>query len=91
MVIQNKHEVNQRARPHIAAASCECDLTRQNGLFIERVLATINLYYQTSLGFKWLKVVQSPNGGVFECHLNTRLNLVQYSDHHLTIEHHNSG
>ena len=39
--------------------------------------------YQKSLVFKWLKVVCWPNGLVFECHLNTGLNLVQYSDHHL--------
>ena len=27
--------------------------------------------YQTSLLFKWLKVVWLPNGPIFECHLNT--------------------
>ena len=31
MVVQNTHEVKQRARPHIAVASCECDSTIQNG------------------------------------------------------------
>ena len=39
--------------------------------------------YETSLVFKWSKVVGSPNGLVYECHLYTRLNLVRYSDHHL--------
>ena len=39
--------------------------------------------YQTSLVFEWLKVVRSPNGLLFECHLNTGLNFVRYSDHHL--------
>ena len=31
--------------------------------------------YWTSLVFKWLKVVQLPNSMLFECHLNTKLNL----------------
>ena len=39
--------------------------------------------YQTSLEFEWWKVVPLPNGPLLECHLNTGLNLVQYSDHHL--------
>ena len=39
--------------------------------------------YRTSLVFKWSKVVWSPNGPIFECHLNTRLNFVQYLEHHL--------
>ena len=39
--------------------------------------------YRTSLVFEWLKVVRSPNGPLFECHLNTRLSFVRYSDHHL--------
>ena len=37
--------------------------------------------YGTSTVFKLSKVVQSPIGLVFECHLNTRLNLVWYWDH----------
>ena len=47
--------------------------------------------YQTCLVFKWLIVVRLPNGPVFECHLNTRLNLVWYSDHHLNTGHLNTG
>ena len=39
--------------------------------------------YQTSLVFKWSKVVHLPNGLLSQCHLNTGLNLVRYSDHHL--------
>ena len=39
--------------------------------------------YRTSLVFKSSKVVQSLNGPLFECNLNTGLNLVWYSDHHL--------
>ena len=39
--------------------------------------------YRTSLVFEWSKVVRSPNCLFFECHLNTGLNLVWYSDHHL--------
>ena len=41
--------------------------------------------YQTSLVFKWSKVVRPPNGLLFKCHLNTWLNLVWYSDHHFLI------
>ena len=33
--------------------------------------------------FQWPEVVQSLNGLVFKYHLNTGLNLVWYSDHHL--------
>ena len=36
--------------------------------------------YWTCPLFKWLKVVPSPNGLVFECHLNNGLNLVRDSD-----------
>ena len=36
--------------------------------------------YRTSLVFKWSKVVQLPNGPLFESHLNTGLNLVCYSN-----------
>ena len=32
IVTQNTNEVKQRARLHFATASCERDLTRQNGL-----------------------------------------------------------
>ena len=32
LVIQNMHEVKQKARLHFAAASCERDSARQNGL-----------------------------------------------------------
>ena len=39
--------------------------------------------YLTSLVIKWLKVVRWPNGQLFECHLNTGLNLVWYSDRRL--------
>ena len=39
--------------------------------------------YQTSLLFKWSKVVRSPNGPAFECHLNTGVNLVLNADYHL--------
>ena len=39
--------------------------------------------YRTSLVFEWSKYVPSLNGPLFECHLNTGLNLVWYSDHHL--------
>ena len=39
--------------------------------------------YRTSLVFEWSIVVWLLNGPLFECHLNTGLNLVQYSDHHL--------
>ena len=35
---------------------------------------------QASLVFEWPKVVRLPNGPVFECNLNTRLNLVQQLD-----------
>ena len=36
------------------------------------------------LVFKWSKFVKSSNDLVFECQLNTQLNLVKYSDHHLS-------
>ena len=39
--------------------------------------------YRTSLVFEWLKVDQLLNGPLFKCHLNTKLNLVWYSDPHL--------
>ena len=39
--------------------------------------------YRTSLVFEWSKVVRSSNGPFFEWHLNTRLNFVCYSNHHL--------
>ena len=39
--------------------------------------------YQTSLVFKWSKLVRLPNGLLFECHLNAALNLVWDSDRHL--------
>ena len=39
-----------------------------------------------SLVFKWSKVVRSLNGPLFECHLNTGLNFVRYSDYHLNTE-----
>ena len=47
--------------------------------------------YRTSLVFKWLMVVRSPNGQLFECHLNTGQNLFRYSDHHLNTRHLNIG
>ena len=37
----------------------------------------------TSLVFEWSKVGRPLNGSVFECHLNTAINLVRHSDHHL--------
>ena len=40
-------------------------------------------HFRTSLVFKWPKVVRSMKGLLYECHLNTQLNLVWYSDHHL--------
>ena len=49
-------------------------------------MRTVGSEYRTSLVFDWSKVVQSPNGPLFECHLNTGLNLVRYSDHHLNTE-----
>ena len=43
-----------------------------------------SLYFEMNAGLvQWSKVVLSPNGPVFKCHLNYRLNLVQYSDPHL--------
>ena len=42
--------------------------------------------YRASLVFKWLKVVRSLNGLLCECHLNTRLNLVRYSNAGLNTE-----
>ena len=36
--------------------------------------------YRTRLVFKWSKVVRSLNGPLFECHLYTGLNFVQYSN-----------
>ena len=39
--------------------------------------------YQTSLVFQQWKFSRMPNGLVFKCHLNTRLNLLRYSDHHV--------
>ena len=48
-----------------------------------RMLIQWGSEYRTSLVFEWLKVVLSSNGLLYECHLNTELNLVQYSDHHL--------
>ena len=47
--------------------------------------------YRASLVFKWLMVVRSPNGQLFECHLNTQQNLFRYSDHHLNTRHLNIG
>ena len=46
--------------------------------------------YRTSLVFKWSKVVRLPNGLLSECHLNTGLNLVWYSDHHFNTGHLNN-
>ena len=42
--------------------------------------------YRTSLVFNWSKVVRSPNGLLFECHLNTGLNFVRYSNGGLNTE-----
>ena len=39
--------------------------------------------YWTSLVFEWSKVVRLPNGPLCECHLNTGINFVRYSDCHL--------
>ena len=47
--------------------------------------------YRTCLVFEWSKVVRSPNGPLFKCHLNTGLNFVQYSEHHLNTGHLNTG
>ena len=35
--------------------------------------------------------VRSPNGSLFECHLNTGLNFVRYSEHHLNTGHLTTG
>ena len=47
--------------------------------------------YRTSLVFECSKVVRLPNGLLFECHLNTGLNFVWYSEHHLNTAHLNTG
>ena len=47
---------------------------------------------RTSLVLEWSKVFQWPNGLLFECYLNTGLNFVQYSEHHLIPNYHlNTG
>ena len=55
---------------------------RQNAPSCRRYLQ-LGSEYRTSLVFKWSKVVRSLNSPLFECHLNTGLNFVRYSDHHL--------
>ena len=40
----------------------------------------------TCLVFEWSNVVRSQNGPVFKCHLNTGLNLIQYSGHHFEYQ-----
>ena len=39
--------------------------------------------YQTCQVFKCSKVVQSTNGPLLECHFNTGLYFVWFSDHHM--------
>ena len=39
--------------------------------------------YWSSQVLKWSKIVQSLNGPLFACHLNTGLNFLRYSDHNL--------
>ena len=46
--------------------------------------------YWTSLVFDWSEILPSTNGQVFERHLNTILNLKQYSDQHLNTLHLNT-
>ena len=46
--------------------------------------------YPTNLVFKWSKVVCSPNCLLSKYHLNTGVNLVWYSDHHLNTGHLNN-